>query len=309
MTREMNVGYRARHPKYGWYEVIAIPDTQHGIIRFDESGNEVLSSKYHILDGLVRDRKHPSFHQVGESHIHPVYGEYHIVELVKGKKAVVEFSNTGYRCLNTIRNITTLSVKDPMLPIICGVGYIGIRRGKNSSPSKSPAYRTWHNMIKRCYDPSIHEGHPTYKECLVCEEWHCFATFEEWFNKACRYEDWCLDKDILVKGNKIYSPETCCFVPNEINTLFTKRQKHRGKTPIGVHYCKPQRRFKECYKAFLTKGKENGYIGTFATPEEAFNAYKVAKEAWIKEVADKWKDQLDPKVYKAMCEYQVEITD
>lgn len=305
----MNVGYRALHPKYGWYEVISTPDTQHGVIRFEQSGNEVLVSKYHILDGLVRDRKNSFFHQVGETYEHPVYGKYSIVELVKGKKAVIEFENTRFRCLCSINNVIHQRVKDPMFAIICGIGYIGIRKSNKLNPSKSQAYRIWLNMIKRCYDNNIQEKRPTYRGCSVCEEWHCFATFEEWYSNNAKNEDWCLDKDILIKGNKLYSPETCCFVPNEINALFTKRQNHRGCNPIGVQYCAPQRRFKACYKASLSKGTENGYIGTFDTPEEAFNAYKVAKEAWIKEVADKWKDKLDPKVYEALYLYEVEITD
>lgn len=163
-------------------------------------------------------------------------------------------------------------------------------------------------MLKRCYDVEFLKKLTTYQGCSVCKEWHCFATFQKWFNE--HYIDgWCLDKDILVKGNKMYSPDACCFVPNEINSLFTKRQNYRGKTPIGVQYYKPQRRFKECYKAFITKGGEKRYIGVFATDVEAFNAYKIEKEKWIKEVADKWKDKLEPRVYEALYNYKVEITD
>ena len=85
-----------------------------------------------------------------------------------------------------------------------------------------------------------------------------------------------LDKDILVKGNKLYSEDTCSFVPAEINTLFCKANKTRGR---------------------------------YNTIEEAFLAYKQAKEAYIKELANKWKDVIDPRVYEALMDYQVEITD
>lgn len=309
MTREMNLGYRTLHPKYGWYEVISIPDNQHGVIRFEQSGNEVLASKYHILDGLVRDRKSPFFHQVGETYEHPVYGKYSIVELVRGKKAIIEFENTGFRCLCNMNNIIHQRVKDPMLPTICGIGYIGIRKSNKLRPSKSQAYRVWLNMLKRCYDSGVQEKRPTYKGCSVCKEWHCFATFEKWYSDNVPNEDWCLDKDILIKGNKEYAPDKCCFVPNEINVLFTKRQNKRGFTPVGVQYCESTRRFKECYKATISKGKEKQYIGVFKTFEEAFYAYKETKEEWIKEVAYKWKDQLEPKVYEALYRYEVEIAD
>lgn len=99
------------------------------------------------------------------------------------------------------------------------------------------------------------------------------------------------------------------FVPCEINSLLTKRQNHRGNTPIGVKHCKAKRRFQDYYKASFTKGNEKVYLGSFKTEEEAFQAYKVAKETWIKEVANKYKDKLEQRVYNALMKYEVEITD
>lgn len=305
MNRDLPLGYRSQHPKYGWFEVIATPKSDRGIIRFDETGYECEASKYHILDGYVRDRKHPSFHQVGESYIHPKYGEYHIVELIKGKKAIIEFSDTRFRCEQSINNIVHKRVKDAFAPIVCGVGYLGTKKDVILAPSKTPAYFAWRNMISRCYSEDIHSKRPTYKDCTVCEEWKCFATFKEWFDNQVYFNGWKLDKDILVKGNKVYGPDTCCFVPNEINVLFTKRQNCRGDLPIGVQYTESKLR----YKANISRGNDKVFLGCYSTPEEAFQAYKVAKEAWIKEVADKWKDKLDKKVYDALCQYEVEIND
>lgn len=304
-NRTIEVGYRSQHPKYGWFEVIAMPKSDRGVIRFDKTGYEYEASKYHILDGYVRDRKHLSFHQVGESYVHPIYGEYHIVELIKGKKAIVEFSNTGFKCEQTINNIRNGKVKDALAPIVCGVGYMGTKRDMILAPSKTPAYFAWHNMISRCYSDDIQNKRPTYRDCFVCEEWKCFSNFREWFDNQVYFFGWKLDKDILVKGNKIYAPNTACFVPNEINVLFTKRQNCRGELPVGVQYSESKLR----YKAGFTKGMKKVFLGYYATPEEAFQAYKEAKETWIKEVADKWKDKLDPRVYEAMYNYKVEITD
>ena len=117
-------------------------------------------------------------------------------------------------------------------------------------------------------------------------------------------EGWCLDKDILVKGNKVYSPETCCFVPNEINILFTKGNSCRGALPIGV-----RKRKNGKYLTQITKNSKNIHIGIFNTPEEAFQAYKVAKEDYIKKMADKWRDKISNRAYQALYNYQVEITD
>ena len=308
MERLLEIGYRNNHPRFGWYEVVDRIDTTYYVVRFDKTGYEYQCSKYHILDNHVLDRNSEIFHQVGEEFEHPVYGKYKITKILKGKKAIIEFDKTKYSYECTINNIRNHRVKDALFPLVCGIGYIGNQRDFNSKKSKDYSYRCWLNMIKRCYDRNIQQKHPTYAQCGVCIEWHCFIEFEKWFNKN-YVEGWCLDKDILIKGNKIYSPSTCCFVPYEINSLFTKRQNHRGDTPIGVRYCKPQRRFKECYKACLNKGDGKCYIGCFKTAQEAFQAYKVAKEEWIKNIADKWKDKLDPKVYQALYSYQVEITD
>ena len=308
MERILVIGYRNEHPRYGWYEVLDKIDNTYYLVRFDKTGYKYKCSKYHILDNHVCDKSNNFFHQVGEEYEHPIYGKYTITKILKGKKAIIEFEKTKYSCESSINNIIKHRVKDVKWPIICGIGYIGRSKDYINKRKKSYAYTCWANMIRRCYDEKTQGKHPTYSQCTVCDEWHCFIEFEKWFNKN-YIQDWCLDKDILFKGNKIYSPATCCFVPYEINSLFTKRQRHRGNTPIGVIYCEAQNGFKACYKATLKKNGKHVYLGCFKTAEEAFNAYKVAKEEWIKDLANKWKDKLDPRVYAAMCNYQVEMTD
>ena len=165
-------------------------------------------------------------------------------------------------------------------------------------------YNHWNNMLHRCYDSKKHKINPTYIGCFVCKDWMYLSNFKNWFDEN-YVEGWCLDKDILVKGNKEYSPGKCCFVPNEINVLFTKRTANRGKYPIGVSMDKRNNRF----NAYVNRGNRQDYLGSYSTPEEAFKAYKKAKEEWIKEVANKWKDKLKPNVYEALMNYQVEITD
>jgi hypothetical protein len=108
-----------------------------------------------------------------------------------------------------------------------------------------------------------------------------------------------IDKDILIKGNKIYSPETCIFVSRKINSLFVKCNKSRGQSPIGV--CKHGKKY---YVRCSSMG-----IGSFKTIEEAFNAYKQYKEDYIKQVADEYKNKIPKKLYDALYKYEVEITD
>ena len=167
-----------------------------------------------------------------------------------------------------------------------------------------PYYVVWKSMLKRCYSKEFHDSSPTYKECSVCEEWLILSNFKRWFDEH-YVEGWHLDKDVLIKGNKLYSPQTCCFVPPEVNFLILRKQNHRGECPIGVQLSENKKK----YKAFVTKESERVFLGRYNSVEEAFQAYKISKEAWIKEVADKWKDQLEPRVYEALMNYKVEITD
>jgi hypothetical protein len=171
--------------------------------------------------------------------------------------------------------------------------------------TKEESFGRWYNLLRRCYCEEILKKIPTYTSCTITDEWRYFSAFKEWFDKH-YVEGWDLDKDILVKGNKVYSPETCCFVPQEINKLFTKRQRKRGAFPIGVSQNKNTQK---TYRACIQKGGKQVYLGFYDNINDAFQAYKVAKEAWIKEVADKWKDKLEPRVYEALYNYEVEITD
>lgn len=166
------------------------------------------------------------------------------------------------------------------------------------------AYIVWHSMLNRCYSKKYQSKRNTYYNVSVCEEWHKFSNFKKWFDE--HYVDgWQLDKDILVKGNREYAPNKCCFVPQELNTIILKSQKTRGKYPIGVSFNKRLNKFRADYST--KEGKV--YLGLFNDETEAFNAYKTKKEQHIKNIADKWKSKIDVEVYNALYNYNVEITD
>ena len=163
-------------------------------------------------------------------------------------------------------------------------------------------------MIRRCYSKGIQYTTTSYSNCTVCEEWHNFQNFAEWYNNNIWNDEFCfLDKDILIKGNKLYSPNTCIFVDNRINCLFVKSDKKRGKYPIGVI------KVKEKYIAKCRDGYGNSInLGYFDSETVAFNAYKVEKENVIKKVADDYSrkyPKFPQKLYEAMYNYEVEITD
>lgn len=181
---------------------------------------------------------------------------------------------------------------------VFGVGVTGMR-----CASRLRSYHIWLLMLRRCYEESSLKREPTYIGCSVCDDWLLFTNFKEWYDKHF-VEGFHLDKDILVKGNKVYSPDTCCFVPQEINNLLTKRQRERGKFPIGVHKTSDK-----VFRIIISKEGKEERVGKFRSVSEAFNAYKAAKEAHIKYVAEKYKDTIEERVYDALINYKVEITD
>jgi len=193
--------------------------------------------------------------------------------------------------------------------MVYGVGISGSEKCKvNGVHIKS--YEVWHDMLKRCYSAYVHKKRATYIGCTVCEEWLNYSNFKKWYDENIYYiegQKMHLDKDILVKGNKIYSPETCVFVPQDINVLFTKTNAKRGNYPIGVYFKIESQK----YVAQLQDNikNKNLHLGYFYSPFKAFNAYKSAKEKYIKEMADKYKNQIPEKVHNAMYKYTVEITD
>ena len=163
-------------------------------------------------------------------------------------------------------------------------------------------------MLVRCYSDSSKKKRPTYEGCEVSDNFKSYEYFYEWCQNQISFdnEGWHLDKDLLVKGNKVYSETTCVFLPNEINSLLNKREASRGEYLIGVSWYKRDMAF--ISRVCKNKGKSE-YLGSFKTELEAFNAYKEAKETFVKEQAEKWKGKIDERAYEALINYTVEITD
>lgn len=202
------------------------------------------------------------------------------------------------------------NVKNPYHPSVFNIGYIGEGKYKTSvNKRKTLAYSYWFSMLQRCYDPYFLNKEPTYIDIFVCDEWHNFQNFAEWFYKnyyEINNEKICLDKDILAKGNKIYSPKTCCFIPQIINGLFIKNNRRRGDIPIGVS----QKCENGGYQCTCGIGNNSSvYLSTFSTKRNAWLMYKINKELVIQSIANEYKDKIPQYVYEAMMNYRVEYDD
>ena len=205
------------------------------------------------------------------------------------------------------------NIKCPYEPRYFGKGYLGEGKYKMSENGKlKKEFNIWYGMLQRCYDPEFHKRESTYKDCRVEEYLLNFQNMGEWIENnyyEIPGEQMCLDKDILCKGNKIYSRDTCIFVPKRINNLFTKSDKSRGKDPIGVDQLPSGNYQVRCRNGY---GKQV-YLGLYSTEEEAFNVYKQYKEKTIKETIDSYEGKIPEPFYSrlkiAMYNYKVDIDD
>ena len=274
-----------------------------------ENGNQVKVSK--------NKEKKQSFARIanerlGETIIQKCGEVAFIIEYVNAHDITVQFKTTGELVKTEYKNFTRGEVKSHFTASVYGVGITGLEPTKDENGEVLSSYKCWIEMLRRCYSAKWQEKYPTYVDCSVSEEWLYYHNFKNWYdnnyyeidNKTSH-----LDKDILVKGNKVYSPDTCVFVPQFINKLFTKSQKTRGDFPIGVNYDKASKKYRAQLSIFKDGKRTMKHLGLFDTPEEAFEVYKQAKEDYIKEVADNYKDKIPVELYKAMYSYEVSIND
>lgn len=169
--------------------------------------------------------------------------------------------------------------------------------GKVKQIGVCPFYQRWRNMLMRCYCESYLKKYPTYQGCTVCPEWLTFSNFRAWMET----QEWdkqggtALDKDLILEGNKIYSPETCVFLPKRINLFLKDNKSTRGDYPIGVSYNSVVNKyFAQCSQGRSNKSQSLGY---FDTPEEAHKAWKIEKFRLAKILAS---EQSDSRVAKIL---------
>ena len=233
-----------------------------------------------------------------------------IIKYENWRNVIVEFQDE-YKAKVTANygNFKNGSIINPYDKTVWNIGYIG--EGKYNCIDYSDIYKKWNTMLKRCYDPYYLNKRPTYRDCIVCEEWHNFQNFAKWYEEN-YYEIFGekmeLDKDILIKNCKIYSPQTCVFVPNKINILFASGDSKKT-LPIGVFPNKLKFQARCRIYDYKRNKSASMYLGNFSTPEEAFLIYKNFKENHIKEVANMYKRLIPIKLYEAMYKYKIEIND
>lgn len=237
-----------------------------------------------------------------------------IIEDNGSSDIIVEFQDEyKYRKHTTYANFKSGSIRNPYYPSVYGIGITGCKYPTKINELSTKEYVAWMGMLRRSFAKTVKNRQPTYKNVSCCKEWENYEFFYEWlhnqsnFNRWYQGKRWAIDKDILNKGNKTYSPDNCCLIPQNVNCLFLKREAERGKYPIGVRH-REEGFIAVCRNPFLDKAVE---LGCYSTPEEAFQAYKIYKENIIKQVAEEEyrNGNITKQCYEAMMKYEVEITD
>lgn len=196
--------------------------------------------------------------------------------------------DSGYIAKNIqYMNFKVGSVKNLFKPEKFEIGYVG------GEVLSWEAYYCWASMIQRCYDPKRLKIRPDYLGCSVDEKWHNFQNFQEFYLK--KYKNgFQLDKDLILIDNKIYSEDTCSFVPHQINVLIGKKGS-RGTREISPNY----------FSARISIDGKRKHIGVFKTESDAFLAYKKAKEEYIKTMAERYKSVIDERVYITLINLKI----
>lgn len=183
-----------------------------------------------------------------------------------------------------ISNITRGAFKNPYHKEVCGVGFLG--EGNYDSKEYKMFRILWNSMINRCYGKN-----KAYENSHICEEWFNFQNFAEWCVKNYR-DGWELDKDLL-SNEKIYSPNTCCFVPRKLNIQI--RNNFCGE---GYIYNKINKNYRV---NFYIDGKMKN-IGSYKTIKEAKMQYIKYKVIELYKILSEWKNIIDNHLWEKLKE-------
>ena len=212
---------------------------------------------------------------------------------------------TGLTCvINQSQTRSGTGFVTPVCKTVYGVGYYG--KGnfvcRDTHGVVTDEYSAWANILKRCYtDYKGNDAPESYRGVEVCSEWHNYQTFAEWY--TCGTGKFIehnivpkIDKDLKSKGMKLYSPSTCCFLPNIINSAIISN-KVNAKLHNGVY--KRNRKF---YANVMHK-YQRITCGTYDTFDDAVRAYKSKKVEVVRELANDYRHVLDDDVYKLLCDW------
>lgn len=301
-------------------KVIDYISSNNVLVKFNDIiGTTVTTSWHRFNNGTVKNPNHIKSLRLGETRMNRFGSVMKCVEYNGAHNIIVEFQDEYKAKVKTAWHVFDKgNVRNPYDKSFYGVGIAGEKYPITMNGQQTKEIISWQHLLERGYSEKCKNINPTYKNVTVCDEWLYYPNFYEWlhsqdnFDKWIISNDWAIEKDIIIKNNKIYSPDTCCLVPQYVNNLFCKHDISRGDLPIGISYEKRSNMYIARVSKTQNKRKYVLHIGRYPTPEDAFYlGYKPYKEAYIKKVAQEEYalGNITKRCYEAMMNYQVEITD
>lgn len=295
---DMAVGYVHKTNKGESVVVIKYFNKTKVLVEFVGTGEQTYTTTLILRKGsLVGEGYTPLDMRKGCVHITTNYGSLEIIEYLHAGAVTVKFLDTGCvrhnissNCIREGRVMDKTKLRVTVLDkeLVYGIGVndadYAIRKNKPISEGgkefwRCPYYSKWKDMLKRCYCPSSLKKDPSYKDCIVCEEWLTFSNFKLWMEKQ-DWQDKQLDKDLKVLGNRVYSPDTCMFVTCKVNTIINSK----FDLSVGASSkASSTKYYASCSNPF-DLGKDI-YLGTFNSVAEANSAHRVKKVSYVKKVA------------------------
>lgn len=211
------------------------------------------------------------------------------------RKIIVEINSTRYISTFRFYDVRAGEIKDKLLPKHFGVGFIG----NGPYIERHPAYSHWVGMLTRVYGV---DRFSCYDGCSIHEQWHDFQNFAKWFNHQVYQKGWHLDKDLINRDCKLYSPDTCVFLPPKLNYFVRVPSSRTTDLPRGV---------KRAGKRFVAYCRDiHGnpvLVGSFADPATAHLAYMRFKKSVATDFAEAYKEIVADTAYQALLNYKVLI--
>lgn len=300
MRHSIEVGEIIQSSSCGDFEVISGKLNGKYQIRFIETGYEVWARPTEVRNGKIKDKSYLNKYKDGSSFETLNHGPFVVVKYTNAANILVEFTETGYRTNTCVSYIESGKIGDRLRPSTCGVGFIGVGEYDNKTHKK--LYCRWNGMLRRGY--SVEHKNGCYSDVTVCDEWNNFQVFAKWATKQIGYDlnGWELDKDILVRGNKVYCPEACCFLPKRINSLLIKSGEYKSNGMLaGVRQHKITGRYIASYRGI--NSERYSFETTDLQTAEAW--YRHGKQSVVKAVANMYKNEICVEAYNALMVWEV----
>lgn len=230
-------------------------------------------------------------------------GSFTVIEFHSAINVIIRHNDKhGHIAKVSASQVRSGNIRNPYYPTLHGVAYMGAGEHKAKIKGKHvQTYSVWAGTVERCYCLVRLAKRPSYVGCYISDDFLCYQNFAEWYTAhECYGLGYELDKDLLIKGNKIYSAETCTLIPKEINLAIRVERIKDSNLPIGVMKNKVGG-----FTSSIKVGTTKEHLGTYKTPEEASAAYVLTKEAYVKELALEWKDKIEPRAFEALMNWTV----